>query len=211
MKRIGILLIAIFVMGCKGENKPKEPIADSELEELFGLMQGSFNSATQAEADSTYFNISLHMYPIWEEHGNYLYVEQAMNSAQDRPYRQRIYEVKRHDDVSFSSTIYTLPNDSLWVGKWREPGAFDRLTPDSLELRKGCDVFLKRIGEKNFKGETEIYSCKSSLRGATYATSEVEIFADRIISWDRGFDAEGNHVWGAIKGGYVFDRLAENE
>jgi len=26
----------------------------------------------------------------------------------------------------------------------------------------------------------------------------------RVVSWDRGFDAEGNHIWGAEKGGYEF-------
>lgn len=63
---------------------------DSELKELFTLMQGSFNSAIQAEIDSTYYNISLHMYPIWEDKGNFLYVEQALTSTPNKPYRQRI-------------------------------------------------------------------------------------------------------------------------
>jgi hypothetical protein len=27
-------------------------------------------------------------------------------------------------------------------------------------------------------------------------------------SWDRGFDAQGNQVWGATKGPYVFDKVA---
>jgi hypothetical protein len=28
-----------------------------------------------------------------------------------------------------------------------------------------------------------------------------------MISWDRGFDADGNQVWGAEGGGYVFHRM----
>jgi hypothetical protein len=27
-----------------------------------------------------------------------------------------------------------------------------------------------------------------------------------ILSWDRGFDANGNQVWGAEKGGYIFKK-----
>ena len=58
-----------------------------------------------------------------------------------------------------------------------------------------------------FIGHTNIKTCKSTLRGANYATSEVEITSEKIISWDRGFDIEGNHVWGATEKGYIFDIL----
>lgn len=182
---------------------------DSELVELFNLMQGSFNSEKQSVADTTYFNISLHMYPIWEDKGNYLYVEQAMTTMQDKPYRQRIYKVKRKDKNTILSVVYTIPNDSLWIGKWKTPEAFNALDPSSLELRDGCEVNLEKVGENHFKGATKNYTCKSSLRGATYATSEVEIMTTKTVSWDRGFDAEGNHVWGAVTGGYVFDKLSD--
>ncbi|MFN0200091.1 MAG: CpcT/CpeT family chromophore lyase, partial [Bacteroidia bacterium] len=48
--------------------------------------------------------------------------------------------------------------------------------------------------------------CPSALRGAKYATSEVVIEKKRIISWDRGFNAKDEHVWGAKNGGYEFVR-----
>ena len=186
------------------QNEPKE---DTELKELFSLMQGSFNSENQAKQDSTYYNISLHMYPIWKDKGNYLYVEQALNSMQDKPYRQRVYKVTRLNDSVFSSAIYTIPNDSLWIGKWKTPEDFDRISPEYVVERTGCEVLLERINEKRYKGATGVKTCQSSLRGASYATSEVEMTSQKILSWDRGFDAEGNHVWGAEKAGYVFDKL----
>lgn len=190
------------------QNEPKE---DTELKELFSLMQGSFNSENQAKQDSTYYNISLHMYPIWKDKGNYLYVEQALNSMQNKPYRQRIYKVNRLNDSVFSSAIYTIPNDSLWIGKWKTPEDFDRISTEYIVERTGCEVLLQRIGENHYKGATGIKTCESSLRGASYATSEVEMTSEKILSWDRGFDAEGNHVWGAEKAGYIFDKLASKE
>lgn len=205
MKRITLAFILILIsFGCKKESKPT---IDKELNELFALMQGSFNSEAQAKADSTYYNISLHMYPIWRDKGNFLYVEQALNNMQNKPYRQRIYEITRLNDSIFSSAIYTLPTDSLWIGQWRTPMSFDSISKKDLVLRKGCAVLLKRIGQYHFKGETRINTCESSLRGSSYATSEVEIKQDQIISWDRGFDAKGNHVWGAEKAGYIFDKI----
>jgi len=119
MKRV-ILLFTVLVFACKNDKNIGEntnAFADKELTELFGLMQGSFNSEAQATRDTTYFNISLHMYPIWKDKGNYLYVEQALNSRQNKPYRQRIYEVKRLSDSTIGSYIYTIKDDSLWVGR----------------------------------------------------------------------------------------------
>ena len=205
-RKLSILfLLAICVISCK--EKEQAPIEDVELNELFALMQGSFNSEKQAKVDSSYYNISLHMYPIWEDQGRFLYVEQALNSMQDKPYRQRVYEVTRLNDSTFKSAIYTLPTDSLWIGKWKTPEAFNSMKKEDLSLRNGCEVLLQRTGDKTFKGATGETSCESSLRGASYATSEVEMTANKIMSWDRGFDKEGNHVWGAEKGGYVFEKL----
>jgi hypothetical protein len=197
-----LCILSLLISSCQTE--PKE---DKELNELFALMQGSFNSENQAKQDSSYYNISLHMYPIWKDKGNYLYVEQALNSMQQRPYRQRVYKVTRLNDSIFSSAIFTIPYDSLWIGKWKTPEDFDRISPEYLVERTGCEVLLKRLGDNRYKGATGIKTCKSSLRGASYATSEVEITSQQVLSWDRGFDSIGNHVWGAEKAGYIFDKL----
>lgn len=207
MKSIVFALMTTLIFSCNNDEKKEVIQKDEALEELFDLMQGSFNSERQAAQDSSFYNISLHMYPIWKDKGHFLYVEQALNSMQDKPYRQRVYELKRSSDSTIASYVYTLPNDSLFIGNYKNPKAFSNLTLDSLSLRSGCEVVLKKINENTFKGSTGETSCESTLRGASYATSEVEITKTKITSWDRGFDAEGNHVWGAEKGGYVFDKL----
>jgi hypothetical protein len=66
-------------------------------------------------------------------------------------------------------------------------------------------VLLKRA-DKVFVGSTGATSCGSDLRGAKYATSEVTLSKKQLISWDRGFDSNGVQVWGAKKGGYIFDK-----
>jgi hypothetical protein len=85
---------------------------------------------------------------------------------------------------------------------------FAGLTPDSLVLRDGCAVLLTRRPDGVFEGGTAGQGCRSDLRGAAYATSVIVLLPERLVSWDRGFDESGQQVWGAVRGGYVFDRLA---
>ena len=206
MNRTTIIIIVLSITFASCKNQAEKHTDQDQVAELFNLMQGSFTSELQSQSDSTYFNISLHMYPIWKDKGHFLYVEQALFSMQDRPYRQRIYELVKLNDSIIASKVYTIPNDSLLVGQWKTPERFNDLSFDTLISRNGCEVLLKRIGNNHYAGATNEKACESSLRGASYATSEVEIWADKIISWDRGFDQQGNHVWGAEKGGYIFDK-----
>lgn len=208
MNKLWILLIFSALFACKNSTEKTEEVPEEDLlQELATLMQGSFHSERQSRIDSTYYNISLHMYPIWEDRGHYLYVEQALFEMQDRPYRQRVYQLSQVNDSIFSSAVYEIPNDSLWIGAWKTPEKFASLQQDSLRPREGCAVFLKRLGPNHYQGATHEQDCKSSLRGASYATSKVDVTPLRIESWDQGFNDSDEQVWGADKGGYIFDRI----
>jgi CpeT protein len=169
------------------------------------LLSGSYTSAAQAKADPEYFEVHLHMTPIWTSRsdGQWLYVEQAMATALDKPYRQRVYRVTDSDDGAVVSMVFELPNAVDRVGAWRTPAAFEVDSPDKLVGREGCLIRLEPSGEA-WVGSTNGKDCLSSLRGASYATSEVKIFDGRLETWDRGFDANDTQVWGAKKGPYVF-------
>ena len=176
-------------------------------DELRRLMTGSFDSSEQAASDSSYYDISLKMIPIWTDRpGDFLYVEQAVRSMADRPYRQRVYELRHLRDNEYASVVYALENEEDAVGKWAEPSWFDQFDPSILREREGCTVFLTRVNADHYMGATRENNCLSSLRGAQYATSQVVVKAGEIASWDQGFDAEGQQVWGATEGGYVFKR-----
>ena len=200
-----VLALGLFA-ACSSQNKNT---TDQELLDLYGLMQGSFNSAEQALTDSAFFDITLHMYPIWEGKEHYLYVEQSVSSMQDRPYRQRIYQLKRTSDSAITSYIYKIPNDSLWIGAWKNADSFNALNPTDLISLNGCEVILSAVGTNHYKGSTGEKSCESTLYGASYAHSAVEISEGTIYSWDRGLDADGKQIWGAVKGGYIFKKLSE--
>ncbi|GAB5526683.1 MAG: chromophore lyase CpcT/CpeT [Roseivirga sp.] len=200
-----MLLVVILLVSCSQGKQQEE---EKEVP-LIDLMIGSFDSKKQSEADSTYYHISLHMYPIWKNReGTWLYVEQALASTQDKPYRQRVYQLTALADGTLKSSVFTLKDQDRFIGKWQEPGFFNQFSANSLlEERDGCAVIMKRIDASTFEGATVGKNCISTLSGAAYATSKVTISADRIESWDQGFDSHDEQVWGAEKGGYVFDKL----
>ncbi len=207
--RIFILILIFGQFSCSfssGKTLKKE---GQQLDELFSIMQGSYSSQEQAEADSSYFNISLHMYPIWQAKSGsrWLYVEQALFSKQDQPYRVRIYELKSVDANTIESKVYTLKNQERFIGHWKDASFFDEFDESILEEREGCAVYLDRQGKKRYGGSTKAEACKSTLRGASYASSKVVVEKNSVTSWDQGFDDQGNQVWGAEKGPYIFIKL----
>tara|TARA_R110000850_G_scaffold16697_1_gene51735 strand:+ start:77515 stop:78162 length:648 start_codon:yes stop_codon:yes gene_type:complete len=213
MKKIILLFVGIAFFACKDKapETPKEvQVIDEDLQQVNNYMTGSFDNSSQAASDTVYYNVTLHMYPIWQEKEDYwLYVEQAFSENQEKPYRQRIYKLSRENDSVLKSEIFTLPNASLWKNKWKTPEQFEKLLAESLVLLEGCEVFLKKTSEGTYKGSTKDKNCLNDLNGASYAISEVEINEKSITAWDRGFSDRDSLVWGPEKGGYIFDKINE--
>jgi CpeT protein len=191
----------VLFAGCSGS----KVAGGKELVRLESYMEGHFNSTAQSKADSNFYDITLHMQRIWPEKKDafYLYVEQAVTSMATKPYRQRVYRVSRVDKYNYLSEVYSLPEESKWINAWQEPAKFSALKFEDLIERTGCAVQL--VPDNGyFYGATDGEGCESTLRGAKYATSEVEIRPDMILSWDRGYDAQGVQVWGSENGAYEF-------
>lgn len=186
--------------------------SDPEFALLVAWMTGSFSSQAQSERDDEYFDIRLRMVRIWPDRTDgsvWLYVEQATAQAIGRPYRQRVYRLASIDTGEYESAVFELPGDPLaFAGWWSEPERFDVVEPAHLTQLSGCSVFLRyEPGSARFVGSTLDGTCPSSVRGASYVMSEVVLTADLLATWDRGFDSSGTQVWGAVSGGYEFERV----
>lgn len=199
--RLLIILLFLTNISCSS-------FAQDYMNFLVDYMTGSFSSEEQAKNDSNYFNIELEMVQIWKDRtdGPWFYVEQAVAESKDKPYRQRVYQLKNRDDLRIESIVYTIPDPLRFAGDYKKEFPLLRITPDSLTRKDGCEVVLYMTDNGYFDGGTVDKNCKSELRGASYATSQVLIYKDKLISWDRGFDENGNQVWGATEGGYIFKK-----
>ncbi len=205
-KTFPFIFIFIFLISCKSAQNGTAK-NEAQLNELVSIMQGGYTSEKQSVADTSYYNISLRMTPIWKDKGHYLYVEQALAKRLDKPYRVRIYKISQRANNEFISEIHTIKNEKDWIGKWKTPEAFNALSEKDIELKPGCEVVLHRIEKNKFTGATGLKTCASELRGASYATSKVTVLKDQILSWDQGFDKNDKQVWGATKAGYIFEKI----
>lgn len=208
------LLSVLLIVACQ-----KRPAVAFELQQspkvkdsfhyLYQCMQGSFSSEEQSKNDSDYFDIRLRMVPVWKKSDDvfYLYVEQAMSTSLEKPYRQRFYKVEKKDDTHFVSHIYLVNNPARFTGKTANDPIFNAITPDSLQLKDGCEVYLTyNPSTQTFEGSTKDKTCPSERSGAAFATAKVVLNATEMRSWDQGWNAEGVQVWGATKGGYIFKK-----
>jgi len=202
-----LLLFAFLLSSCNA-TKLTQKSQVSDFEVLKNMMTGSFNSTAHAARDTNYYDITLHMYPIWEDDAQtWLYVEQTVTSMPDKPYRQRVYRLEQADKSTFKSYIYTFEDPKIFVGAWKDKSIFADMKPSEVMLKEGCEVVLKKQKDGSFSGKTGAQTCQSSLRGASFATSKVTVVPGKIVSWDQGWDDKGEQVWGATLGGYEFVKV----
>lgn len=183
----------------------------TETERLSAVLQGSYNNEAQSRADADYFDIRMRIARIWRWRTDavWLYMEQSLASMQGKPYRQRIYRLVQKNDTTVESAIFILRYPLRFAGEWRRENLLKHQTPDSLAEMSGCGIVLYRKRNGVYSGATTGSNCSSELRKAVYSTSDIIISADKLVMWDRGFDASGKQVWGAIKGGYEFVKKPE--
>ncbi|MBP7477056.1 MAG: chromophore lyase CpcT/CpeT [Chitinophagales bacterium] len=195
-------MLMISMASCGGAKKVFTPDADLSL--CANMLVGEFSSESQSKLDSEFLNISMTMVRIWHNRvdGYWIYVEQSLANKMDKPYRQRIYQlVKKGDKVI--SKIYQFNDPMKYAGAHRDSSKLAQLSIDKLSTKDGCDAILSKI-EDRFEGGTTGKNCLSSLKGATYTSSEIVLTSNMIKTWDRGFDGEDKQVWGSEKGPYIF-------
>jgi CpeT protein len=185
---------------------------DADVKQLVEWMVGEFTSQEHTKQDPSYLEVHVRVVSIWpqREDGPWLYFEQAMATAPDKPYRQRVYQVSKRDDGAIVLKSFALPGDPLrFAGVWRHPRPLNDLPFEKLIERKGCEMILKKQPDGSYHGGTEGKGCPGELRGAAYSISELSVSSDTLKTWQRGLDSEDKLVWGNSKGPYVLKKNKE--
>ena len=168
---------------------------------LARALVGDYSNAAQAKANPAVVELVLHVRPIWADRidGLWLYVESALASTPDNPYRQRVYQVvDGNEALSVDSRIYDFPeNPSRYAGAWKAARPLDALSPDLLVPRAGCTTTFQRAADGSWQGAMRAGECATNHNGAAYTRSEVTLTRDALSVMDRAYDTAGNVVWEA--------------
>lgn len=177
---------------------------------------GTFTSTQQAKADPDFRDVTLNHclatitgVPGYAN-GQYLYVEQALSNRLNKPYRQRFYRIKpmAHGKGLVSTTFEPTNAFVLASAINLCDKPLEARTYTWAEIGKAkCDIFIQRYGNV-FAGGTTQQGCPSTLFGATYMLQDFSLNKGVMTSWDRGYDASGQQVWGSEKGAYEFVKSA---
>jgi FKBP-type peptidyl-prolyl cis-trans isomerase FkpA len=188
---------------------PEMNWSDSDFAEIAGLLTGTWKttspvdlfdgSGEQAEIVMSIAPAPLSTLP------DALYVETARADAPDRPYRAAFLQLYwRQGEIRMRTLEVRDPNspvNNLLIGMWAAPGLMPDIPREAMIAT--LDLTLTRSGD-GWVGRTP-YPYPSALGEAVEMTSRMQIGPGRLVTADRGYDAEGKVVWGAGEGdAYTF-------
>ncbi len=136
----------------------------------------------------------------------FLYQEQAMTDNLKQPYRQRFLQISPSaDGQKVESATFIPPKPKAWTNFCKKPESERRVTVAEIGDYR-CSVFLERAGSQ-YIGQTAPEGCPVNYRGAVTVTNTVILDADSMDTMDRGYDQDGNQLWGAQTQPYQYRRV----
>ena len=198
----GIAVACLFLTSKPVAANPLEQQVDEVVSHLVGLMDTSAQAAANPDAPNvriTTCKVSL----TGETDAVYLYQEQALSKSLNQPYRQRFLRIAPGADGNMvESQSYKPAAPEALTGLCNKPEA-DRGVQTSDLGEAVCSVFLKPVHDI-YIGTTQPGGCPANVRGATKITNTIILRSTGMDTWDRGYDADGNQVWGAETDSYQF-------
>lgn len=190
--------------------EPAVPLTQ-QVEEIATYLEGVMDTSAQASVNPAAPNVRMITCRIQVRNASasdamFLYQEQAMAGNLGKPYRQRFLQLT---PSQYSQTVRSLafrpPNPATLINFCDRPNR-DRVVNASDLGAPVCTVFLKRSGDR-YLGTTPADGCPANVRGAVRITNFIVLHATGMETWDRGYDATGQQVWGAKTESYQFQRI----
>ena len=167
---------------------------------------GVMDTSAQADADSNFVSVQMTTCRVAiadsAADSVYLYQEQALSEDLSAPYRQRFLQITPGDRQRIDSNTFKPENPEQWIGLC-DRAAAERQVPAEALGDRVCTVAL-RASPLGFVGSTPRSGCPTNVRGAASITNIVVLHEGGMDTWDRGFDAAGNQVWGAEETPYQY-------
>lgn len=179
-------------------------------------LSGEKFSKEQAARDpDNYFNIRLLTCPAAEmvDGSRVLYFEQAFWRTPQKPFRQRFLLVKPCPkelkcDVEVSSfAIRDMEEYKNFCDRPKDQRPQPAEVIDDVAEHL-TTIYMKRCDRGKrclYEGSTPPSGFPNSWNGAAYSTSELAVLKNHELHfWERGYDEDGQQVWGPKNGPYEF-------
>ena len=177
------------------------------VEAVANHLEGIMSTTAQAESDPNFVGVQMTTCRIDvsepQPDSIYLYQEQALTESLNAPYRQRFLQINPGENNRIQSLTFKPENNDKWIGFCNQANR----NISSTEIGEpACTVSLRIASIGGFVGSTPTGGCAANVRGAVTITNVVVLHDRGMDTWDRGFDAEGNRVWGAQDTPYQYRR-----
>ncbi|MDV3350093.1 chromophore lyase CpcT/CpeT [Leptothoe sp. LEGE 181152] len=205
------VLLGVWLSSSHTSHAPTPAISPQHVDAVVEHLTRPMDTTEQAERNSRFVGVQMTTCPIQvtgsaEQYGIYLYQEQALTAHIESPYRQRfLYITLSKDATRVESHTFKPPIPETWTGLCQQA------TPsiDTHALGELVCVVSLRPSTLGYVGSTPTEGCPVNLRGAVRLTNTIVLHQDGMDTWDRGFDANGEQVWGAEVEPYQYRWLDE--
>ena len=204
---LGLLPVSTSAMA--GESSPV-------VNQFADLLLGTFDSSAQSIDNSDYLDVTVQHcsvtvtdLPSAVSSGRFLALRQSVSTSAN-PYRVRILRIFAGESpdmvrVSSFATVRGLNvADLCFKPKEERTISFNILDEEKCTTQA-------RLQDGRFTGGTTGEGCPSSRSGAVRMTSELTLTQQGMTTWDRGWNAQGQLVWGPETGPYTFERVSTQD
>lgn len=206
------ILSAITITGCSVKNSSIQ----YQVEEVAAYLTGEMDTTEQAAAVADAPSVRMTTCPIKVQPTEstpqpssaiFLYQEQGLIDKLDQPYRQRFLKIAPDDkNQQVISSSFKPIQPKEYINFCDQPESQRVITTEELG-ESNCSVFLENI-ESGYLGKTPTEGCKTNFRGAVRVTNTIILNQAGMETLDRGFNQEGEQVWGAENRPYKFRRYS---
>ncbi|MEQ9186319.1 MAG: chromophore lyase CpcT/CpeT [Cryomorphaceae bacterium] len=198
MKPIVVFLLASFILPCKGQT-----LEEADLALLSESMIGTFTALPESNAEQAESHQHLTVTRIWKREAEvWIYAEQSAGPSKDQLLRQQVFQLGQNGKNKFILTLFEVHNEAEWTKAGDKPKSINHLSPADLHLQAGCAIGLV-YSQGTFVGSTQD-RCISNRQGASLATTDIRISRDQTVIWERGWDEQGNQIWGPTARGITY-------
>jgi len=210
-----LLLLVLFGLSLTQPCLANPPKFSKDLKKLTSWFAGHYNNQTQVRRDTTAQNAYAYVVPIWENLvTDALWFYEEITNDKQQVISQRIFRFADVNAVQWEAVIYELPDIQRFAGEWQKPLPFDGIDPEvDLTGLSECTIIFSKKGETKYSGASIRKECRYGKLNAYYVTTAIDIYEEKLVRADRGFEHDHTQMWGptAEQKGFEFKKIDMNE